>query len=288
MRRITLSAALATTFLLGAFGCASTAPRELLDARAAYRSAQESRAPELAPAELATARQYLEKAEAAFLDEGDEQPTRDLAYVAERKAQQAMIQARVSEANASKEQADRELVMTATGLAEDRSKALALTSEELQEEQRKRVEAEGRLKDAATRLQAIAAIKEDSRGLVITMPGGVLFESGKFTLLSSAEERLNQVAEALLQNRDANIVVGGHTDSQGAEEFNRELSDNRANAVREYLVARGIAPDRILACGYGEGKPVAGNEKAEGRADNRRVEIVVMKPDLRMACAYER
>ena len=94
--------------------------------------------------------------------------------------------------------------------------------------------------------------------------------------MPSARSRLGQVAEALLKDEaDATYVVEGHTDSSGTAAVNNELSRKRAEAVRDYLVERGVPADRITAEGHGADQPVAENSTAEGRANNRRVEIVV-------------
>ena len=111
--------------------------------------------------------------------------------------------------------------------------------------------------------------------MVITLSGSVLFATNKFTLLPAAMERLNQVATALMTTRERGLVVEGHTDSQGSAGYNLTLSQNRADAVRTYLVSRGYNADRIQAHGIGKSRPVSENGTAEGRANNRRVEIIV-------------
>ena len=133
-------------------------------------------------------------------------------------------------------------------------------------------ESEKRTADAAAKL---AAVKEEERGLVVTLSGSVLFRSAESTLLPSAQVKLDQVAKALLAVRARNLIVEGHTDSQGSESYNQGLSQRRADAVRDYLVQRGYPADRIQARGKGEGSPIADNASPEGRANNRRVEIVI-------------
>jgi outer membrane protein OmpA-like peptidoglycan-associated protein len=83
------------------------------------------------------------------------------------------------------------------------------------------------------------------------------------------------VATALLAVRARNLIVEGHTDSQGSESYNQDLSQRRADAVRDYLVQKGYPADHIQARGKGEGSPIADNASPEGRANNRRVEIVI-------------
>jgi outer membrane protein OmpA-like peptidoglycan-associated protein len=255
--------------------CSATTPKELNDARSAYVHATSGNAPALAPAELQTAKEALGRAEASFDSDGDVPATLNLAYVAERKAELAEVHAAVVGATNAKDQAQKTLVTTATDTAESKSDQLKKTSADLEREQAARLEAEKRMREAMARLNAIASIKEDPRGTIITIPGGVLYESGKSVLLSSAQEKLNQVADALLQDRESTMVVEGHTDSQGDDAANQTLSEQRAKSVRDYLVARGVANDRITSIGKGEGSPVADNKSPEGRANNRRVEIVV-------------
>jgi outer membrane protein OmpA-like peptidoglycan-associated protein len=136
-------------------------------------------------------------------------------------------------------------------------------------------DSEKRTADALAELAKLAAVKEEERGLVVTLSGGVLFRSAESTLLSSAQVKLDQVANALLAVRARNLIVEGHTDSQGSESYNQGLSQRRADAVRDYLVQRGYPADRIQTRGKGEGSPIADNASPEGRANNRRVEIII-------------
>lgn len=153
---------------------------------------------------------------------------------------------------------------------------LEARQKELEAEKVARVEAEKKLAAAMKSLEEIAKIKEEQRGLVITLDGAVLFASGKSTLLPIAESKLAKVAEVLQQQSDdKKIVVEGHTDSVGDDAKNLKLSQERADSVRTFLVSKGVKSDRISAVGKGEGVPIADNKSPEGRANNRRVEIVV-------------
>ncbi len=102
---------------------------------------------------------------------------------------------------------------------------------------------------------------------------GVNFETGKSTLTPESEAILNGVAESLVANDSIRVQVAGHTDNTGSLALNRRLSRARADAVRTYLISRGVAEDRLTARGYGPDQPVASNRTAEGRAQNRRVEL---------------
>ncbi len=105
-----------------------------------------------------------------------------------------------------------------------------------------------------------------------------LFLSGKSELLPIAQKKLDDVPKALNDTNEAQkITVEGHTDSNGNDESNLRLSRDRAESVRSYLVQKGVKSERIVAVGKGETTPLASNDTTEGRANNRRVEIVVQK-----------
>ncbi len=103
----------------------------------------------------------------------------------------------------------------------------------------------------------------------------VFFATGSFKLLPKSFKALNEVSELLKSDETLMIDVDGHTDSQGNEEKNQTLSENRAKAVKDYLVSKGIAEDRLKSAGYGSSKPVGDNKTAAGRANNRRTELAV-------------
>jgi len=250
-------------------GCAASPPKELRDARDAYRGAANGAAAQSNPAQLHTAQQSLKLAEKTFEEEGASHRTRDRAYVAMRKAQLAEAQARVTRANDQLR-----AMMKQSGAAQvaelEQAKGALHTAEQ------DRNDAELKAAAAALELSRLATVKQDERGMVITLSGSVLFASNKAELLPAAQRRLGEVADALNQgDRGSQIVVEGHTDSKGSDSYNLELSARRAEAVRSYLVSRGIDESRIRAEGLGLTRPVADNKSAEGRANNRRVEIVV-------------
>jgi OmpA-OmpF porin, OOP family len=103
---------------------------------------------------------------------------------------------------------------------------------------------------------------------------GILFDTGKATLQPASDGPLNQVLQMLQQADSLKVLIEGHTDNVGAPAANQALSEKRAQAVRDWLTAKGIAADRLTAKGYGASKPVADNNTEEGRAKNRRVELV--------------
>jgi outer membrane protein OmpA-like peptidoglycan-associated protein len=112
------------------------------------------------------------------------------------------------------------------------------------------------------------------RGLVVNM-ADVLFDTGKFNLRAEAREKLAKLSGIVLAHPGLHLAVEGHTDSTGSDELNMKLSDQRANAVRDYLISQGLAADTITAQGFGKTMPVADNSTAAGRQKNRRVEIIV-------------
>jgi len=283
-------------------GCATVTPPELINARLAYKHASAGPAAELTPAELHKAYKALVLAEQAFLNDPDSYKTRDLAYVAQRKSQLAgalgtMAADKASQAKASAdfEKKQTELVEQGKQALSDSEKraadALVATAADKANAEKQTAKAaadmaaekaaqelkdsERRTADAMAELAKLAAVKEEARGLVVTLSGSILFRSSESTLLSSAQTKLDQVTKALLAVRARNLIVEGHTDSQGSESYNQGLSQRRADAVRDYLVHGGYKADRIQSHGLGEGRPIADNANAEGRANNRRVEIII-------------
>jgi outer membrane protein OmpA-like peptidoglycan-associated protein len=111
--------------------------------------------------------------------------------------------------------------------------------------------------------------------LLVHFESDVLFDVGSAILNPDARAALDQAAEVLLEYRKTAILAQGHTDSSGTEEYNQELSERRATAVMNHLVKRGVDADRITAVGYGEGYPVADNATPDGRAANRRVDLLL-------------
>jgi outer membrane protein OmpA-like peptidoglycan-associated protein len=292
-------------------GCApSIPPTELINARQAYQHASAGQAAQLVPAELHKAQEALAIAEKSFQDDPKSFHTRDLAYIADRKAKMAEAFATTAAGNAATAKANKDYQTTQTEIMKNTKQDLAaqteiskntkqdlaaqteiskntkedlaasernsaVKTEQLASEQKARLDAENRADIAQADLAKLAAVKEEARGLVITLSGSVLFASNKSELLPSAQDRLNQVADALMATKERRLTVEGHTDSQGSSRYNLELSQRRADVVRSYIISRGYASDLIEAHGIGKDRPVADNASAEGRANNRRVEIIV-------------
>jgi outer membrane protein OmpA-like peptidoglycan-associated protein len=276
--------------------CAATVPAELRDARQAYDNASRGPAATLTPADLHIAQVALSTAEAAWKDDPNGFHTLDLAYVAQRKAEIADGKANIAQNSNAKANAQDALATTQAKIVVDTKAELARTQGDLSQsrtdlhttqataavvagqltaEQTARKAADQRAADAQSALARLAAVKEEARGLVITLSGSVLFRSNESELLPGARTRLDQVAAALLETKDRTLIVEGHTDSQGTVPHNNDLSERRAQSVRDYLTGRGYPADQTSAIGYGSQRPIADNKTAEGRANNRRVEIVV-------------
>lgn len=284
MRTIKSSILFGALAALTAVACGQTIPpKELSDARTQYQMTAQGPAQSETPTQVHNAKVALDQAENAFADKGDKPEVKDKAYVALRKAQLADVMAQVQIANKAKAQADldaqklqaQQLQAANANLANTQG-ALAKTQDQLDAEKKARAEAEKKAAQALADLQKIASVKQETRGMVITLSGSVLFETDKSALLPSAMQKLNDVADALIKgNPDASITIEGHTDSTGNRDHNMVLSQQRAESVKQALVGRGVAADRIQTVGVGPDRPVADNKSPEGRANNRRVEIVV-------------
>ena len=296
--KMMMKSLLATVAFAGLMGaCATTASPQLIEARNSYTASNNGLAAKLTPTELHDAWIVLANANKEFDEHGDTTLCRDYAYIALRKLQLADVKARteldrqkIAEAvkagvvvrDTQVKNSKAALTSTREQLKDERrenvaqSKEIAKTNEQLEAEKQARLTAEGKLADAMKDLATIAAIKEEARGLVITLSGSILFASNKYALLNTAMTKLDQVAEALkAQDSDKRMVVEGHTDSQGSDRINQPLSRNRADAVRDYLVSRGVESDKISAIGMGSSRPLLDNKNAENRANNRRVEIII-------------
>lgn len=162
--------------------------------------------------------------------------------------------------------------------AQAQAQRLAQTEAQLEAERQARADAEARADDAFASLERAGEVQvaEDARGTVLTLSGSVLFASGDSELLPSARNRLSEVADALKQSHNL-LTIEGHTDAMGPDLYNEELSLRRAERVRDFLISRGVEPDRVSVRGLGEYRPVASNATSEGRANNRRVEIVLQR-----------
>lgn len=286
---------------LAVSACATAMPpKELVEARNAYRQAESGPAARLKPAELHDAKVALDRAEAEFQSSPSDPKVSDLGYVAKRKAEFADSQANAAAAMEEKTAVENETAKVQSEVLDkaaqrmkglegevaqskeeiarqkdQAAKEIARQKDETAKEKAGRVEAERKARDAMDALTKFMAVKNEERGMVITIPGSVLFATGQSTLLPGAQAKLDKVADALSTQTERHFTVEGHTDNQGTDAVNQVLSQKRADAVRDYLIVHGVAAASISAVGKGASTPVADNKTIEGRAMNRRVEIVV-------------
>lgn len=259
--------------------CGASKPSpELVTARNMYTQARNGEAAQLNPSGVHEAYKALQAAEVAHEDDAGSSKERHRAYVATRKSELAIAQASEKLAMKEQERADvtykqalqQQSAQLGDQLAQQAQEADQQTSQYRDQLQQAQAEAE----QAQEELRRLESIKEEAGRTTISLPG-VLFKVGQAELSPAAEARLATVASALKAYPDRDIVIEGFTDAQGDEEKNLALSEQRANAVREYLQSQGISGDRLRSEGRGEANPIASNDTAEGRAYNRRVEIVV-------------
>jgi outer membrane protein OmpA-like peptidoglycan-associated protein len=245
--------------------CASTQPpRELLDARAAYAKAASSPAAQLRPDTLNDARNTLNAAERAYASSADDADVNTISYVSIRKSELAEMQAADVQNTQEQAMADTELLKVSQA-------APAPTPGE-----KGPADQEAMAREALDKLNTGGVtVHEEARGTVIMLPGAVLFSTGKSTLMPGAKERLNKVADVLKDYPNKKIVVEGHTDSTGKAATNDRLSQQRAESVKDYLMTRGVPSKQVTTKGFGASHPIATNTTAEGRAENRRVEIII-------------
>jgi outer membrane protein OmpA-like peptidoglycan-associated protein len=246
------------TLGLALAGCASTPPHseQVEQARAAIQTlGQDPLAQQAAASDLQAAQASLRRAEDAMQERKPQESIDHLGYLALRHAEagEARVRAARARDELSHAQLERTRILMAARQQETESaKAqLARTQQQLAD------------------LQA----KQTERGPVVTL-GDVLFDTGRATLKPGADLSLDRLASYLKGNPQTRILIEGHTDSTGSADFNQALSERRAEAVANALIERGVPADALRTLGRGEDYPVASNQSAAGRQQNRRVEIV--------------
>lgn len=120
-----------------------------------------------------------------------------------------------------------------------------------------------------------AKVERVGEGIKITFDSGILFAVGSSDLSDASKANIEDLAATLNKYEDTNILIEGHTDSSGSDELNQRLSEERASSVSNYLASLAVAPDRMTTTGYGENQPIADNSTAEGKQQNRRVEVAI-------------
>lgn len=182
---------------------------------------------------------------------------------AEAEAQAQQAAAHEAEAKAARENAERQ--------AEQAQQQAQQAQQQAQQANQQAEQMRERLKD---QLNAVLQTRETARGLIVNM-SDVLFDFGKYSLKPDAKIKLAKVSGILMAYPDLKVQVEGYTDNVGSDEFNQNLSEQRADTVRSFLVSQGVPQQNIAAQGYGKSDPIADNSTASGRAQNRRVQMVV-------------
>ena len=187
---------------------------------------------------------------------------------------QAQSQAQADEATRQKEKAQSDMA------ANQAASAAAVSAAQADADQSRLAAQQANTDKAAMRarlsaqLNSILETRDSARGLIVSM-SDVLFDTGQYSLKPGAREKLAKVAGILLAYPGLNIEVGGYTDNVGGDDMNQKLSENRADAVRDYLVQEGVTTNSVSARGFGNTLPVASNDNSAGRQQNRRVELLV-------------
>lgn len=290
--KMLLSAVTVVGLLL--FGCSAAVPQNarLEQAQSAFTAAQND--PEVmknAPLELQRAKADLEKAEKLFKAGAETREVEHFAYLAQQRTTIARETANVKLAEKAVEAASAErsaVLLEARTLEATLAQQQALAQQKAAEAARLQADAmmteaekakaealaaEERAKKLEAQISELQATKSE-RGLVITL-GDVLFDTNKSDLRSGAYFTIDKLAAFLAEYPDRKALIEGFTDSTGTVEYNQRLSERRAQSVRDALVARGVDASRLMTRGYGVAFPVAGNETAEGRQRNRRVEVII-------------
>jgi outer membrane protein OmpA-like peptidoglycan-associated protein len=263
-----------------ALGACASVPQPnaaLENARVAVQTAEaDPNVTRYAPLDLDVARKDLNNADNAAMHHQDADVDQS-AYLAMQNARlaQAHGAAKADDARVASGQAERDQIMLAARTRDANNANLAAANSKqtadmaLNERDRANLE--------TARVQAeLDALKATPtpRGMVLTL-GDVLFDTGRAELKPGAGRTLDQLTQFLTEHPDRRVQIDGFTDSVGTDSYNEELSQRRANAVREALIARGIDSSRIGTQGYGKSYPVADNNDSGGRQLNRRVEVVI-------------
>jgi len=244
---------------------------QLANERAAAAQ-RESEAQEKARRSAEQARLDQERRRAAEAEQRSAEQARAQAEQERMRAEQAKLEAQNAAAIAARERAAadaaRQDAVSQQAAAKAEADRMRLAAQQAESE---KTQLRERLRQ---QLNLILETRESARGLIVNI-NDVLFDFNQYTLKPGAREKMAKVAGILLAYPGLKVQLEGHTDSVGSDDYNMKLSENRANTVREYLQSQGVPPGNLTAVGYGKTQPVASNDTAAGRQQNRRVEMVV-------------
>jgi outer membrane protein OmpA-like peptidoglycan-associated protein len=249
-------------------------------AREAVQTAEDAR--EIAVKKIEEERAAAERQASSDAQANSQAQAANAARVAEQaQADAARAQADTAraQADAAKAQADMATNQAASAAAvtaaqADADKARLLAQQAQQNANQADSDKAAMRAQLSDQLNKVLATRDSARGLIVSM-SDVLFDTGQYTLKPGAREKLAKVAGILIAYPSLNIEVGGYTDNVGGDDMNQKLSENRAGAVRSYLVEQGVSTNALTAKGFGNTLPVASNDNSAGRQENRRVELVV-------------
>jgi len=218
-------------------------------------------------------------AERAAREKAEADAARAAALVQQQAAQAEAEKSRLAAEQAARQQAEAEAARAAAQAQQQAAQADADRARKLAEDaDRARQQAEAEKGDLRKRLldqlNSVLQTTDSARGLIVNM-SDVLFDTAKYTLRPAAREKLAKISGIVLAHPGLSLKVEGHTDSVGSEEYNQLLSEQRASSVRDFLVQQGVPDHSVTSRGFGKTQPAATNDTAEGRAKNRRVELVV-------------
>jgi len=266
---------LAIAAALALSACASPVPPgSLVNAENAYRAAAGD--PEVAknaPVMLYEAKKELDRAQHTWQADADDPRVEHYAYLVQKRVEIARELASKRVADAEAAALDRERDQT---VIEARGHQVDIARIEAEAARKREQEARAEASDLERQLKELQA-KKTERGAVITL-GDVLFDFDRATLRDGAQQNLYRLVTFLNENSDREVLIEGHTDSVGSESYNLDLSQRRAQSVRDFLASNGVAASRMAVRGFGKSRPLASNESDEGRQQNRRVEVVILDP----------
>jgi outer membrane protein OmpA-like peptidoglycan-associated protein len=264
---------IAAGLMLG--GCGTTRTAALQNAQSFYSQTQaDPMVAQNAPVALHQAGETLKKAEAA----DNEERQKHLAGVAEIQTRQAIAEAQDKVARNEFQQlsGQREEILAQAReqeAAQARSQA-QMSQQQAEQAQQQATQARQEASQLRQELEGLQT-QQTERGVVLTL-SDIYFKVDKSNLAPGAALNLSRLADFLRKHPDQKVIIEGHTDSTGSAGYNMQLSQQRANSVKEMLVANGVNPDQITTKGYGESFPVASNTSTAGRQQNRRVDVVIL------------